>query len=374
MINSISFGLTIRLTGLVICLKLLPLCVALSLSSEVTHVTFCLFHIQFIAFRPDSIFVLLRRAYKDFDLGTVCRMASRILQKFIEPVTVQEASTSPNAATPNEDETSKPELSNSFPVVDYSDLFGEEFRIPVDPWDSSYLNILDLGEVEEGILHVLYACASQPLLCSKLAEGTSDFWFALPLVQALLPALRPTVNSPFDVVDESFSQWKQPIVQQALSQIVSTSASSLYRPLLHACAGYLSSFSPSHAKAACVLIDLCASAFAPWMAQVIAKIDLAVELLEDLLGIIQSARHSLARASGRLKVPSSALSGHMDDILGKYKEAKHRILFLVEMLEPFLDPAITTMKSTLLLEIFLLLFLEKQEHACVIASMLSVQL
>jgi len=27
---------------------------------------------------------------------------------------------------------------------------------------------------------------------------------------------------------------------------VSTSASSLYRPLLHACAGYLSSFSPSH--------------------------------------------------------------------------------------------------------------------------------
>lgn len=81
------------------------------------------------------------------------------------------------------------------------------------------------------------------------------------------------------------------------------------------------------AKAACILIDLCASAFAPWMAQVIAKvclgwfcwfqfmlhnwhytdltllfvfflfisvlkviliqIDLAVELLEDLLGIIQ---------------------------------------------------------------------------------------
>ncbi|KAF5451858.1 hypothetical protein F2P56_026920 [Juglans regia] len=320
-----------------------------------------------IAFRPDSIFVLLRRAYKDFDLGTVCRMASRILRKFIEPVTVQEASTSPNAATPDEDETSKPELSHSFPVVDYSDLFGEEFRIPVDPWDSSYLNILDLGEVEEGILHVLYACASQPLLCSKLAEGTSDFWFALPLVQALLPALRPTVSSPFDVVDESFSQWKQPIVQQALSQIVLTSASSLYRPLLHACAGYLSSFSPSHAKAACVLIDLCASAFAPWMAQVIAKIDLAVELLEDLLGIIQSARHSLTRARAALKYLLLALSGHMDDILGKYKEAKHRILFLVEMLEPFLDPAITTMKSTLPFGDLSSTFPEKQEHACVIA-------
>lgn len=32
-------------------------------------------------------------------------------------------------------------------------------------------------------------------------------------------ALRPTMSSPFDVVDESFSQWKQPIVQQALSQV-----------------------------------------------------------------------------------------------------------------------------------------------------------
>lgn len=32
-------------------------------------------------------------------------------------------------------------------------------------------------------------CLLQPQLCSKLAEGTSDFWFALPLVQALLPGL-----------------------------------------------------------------------------------------------------------------------------------------------------------------------------------------
>jgi hypothetical protein len=32
-------------------------------------------------------------------------------------------------------------------------------------------------------------------------------------------ALRPTMSSSFDVVDESFSQWKQPIVQQALSQV-----------------------------------------------------------------------------------------------------------------------------------------------------------
>ncbi|XP_008232149.1 PREDICTED: uncharacterized protein LOC103331306 [Prunus mume] len=131
-----------------------------------------------------------------------------------------------------------------------------------------------------------------PQLCSKLADRTSDFWSALPLIQALLPALRPFVSRPSDIIDDSFSQWKQPIVQQALSQFVATSCSSLYRPLLHACAGYLSSYSPSHAKAACVLIDLCCGVLAPWLSQVVAKVDLAVELLEDLLGVIQGARHS----------------------------------------------------------------------------------
>lgn len=93
--------------------------------------------------------------------------ASRILQKFIEPVTLQEASTSPNEVTSNPDETPKSELSNPVPLVDYSNLFGEEFCIPDDHWDTSCLNILDLGAVEEGILHVLYACASQVDYCNR---------------------------------------------------------------------------------------------------------------------------------------------------------------------------------------------------------------
>lgn len=224
-----------------------------------------------IAFRPDAIFVLLRKAYKDPDLGTICRKASRVLQKLIDPVLVQEASVPSSDAPSDLDETSKYEVSNPVPLVDYSNLFGEEFQLSDDLWDSSILSILDVGAVEEGILHVLYACASQPLLCSKLAESTVDFWSVLPLVQALLPALRPSMSS-LDNVDDSFSQWKQPFVRQALSQIVVTSSSSLYQPLLHACAGYLLSFSPSHAKAACVLIDLCSGALAPWMSHVVAKL------------------------------------------------------------------------------------------------------
>ncbi|KAL3027979.1 hypothetical protein AAZX31_03G087700 [Glycine max] len=320
-----------------------------------------------IVFRPDAIFVLLRKAYKDSDLGAVCRMASRIMQKLINPDTELDVSKPQDEVTSLLEDKSNLELSSSFTLVDYSKLLGEEFQMPDEQWDCSYLNILDMGAVEEGILHVLYSCASQPVLCSKLAERSSDFWAAVPLVQALLPALRPWVSNSFDVVDDTFSQWKQPIVQQALSQIVATATSGAYRSLVHACAGYLSSYSPSHARAACVLIDLCSGVLAPWMTQVIAKVDLALELLEDLLGIIQDAHNSLVRARAALKYIVLALSGHMDDILGKYKEVKHKILFLVEMLEPFLDPGIAVPKSKIAFGDIASSFPEKQEHNCTIA-------
>lgn len=74
---------------------------------------------------------------------------------------VQEASMPSSVAPSDLDETAKYEVSNPVPLVDYSNLFGEEFQLPDDIWDSSILSILDVGAVEEGILHVLYACASQ---------------------------------------------------------------------------------------------------------------------------------------------------------------------------------------------------------------------
>ncbi|KAK4768581.1 hypothetical protein SAY87_003722 [Trapa incisa] len=301
------------------------------------------------AFRADAVFMLLRKAYRDTDLSVVCKMASRMLRRLIEPVVGQQTTITTISETPSEDKTAKLVPVNHFSIVDYSGLFGEEFHLPDDEWDCSYFNILDLRAVEEGILQVLYACASQPALCHKLAENSSEFWSALPLVQALLPALRPSGNS-IDYLDESFSAWRQPFVQQALSQIVMTTSSSVYRPLLHATAGYLSSFSQSHVKAACVLIDLCSSVFAPWMTHVIAKVDLVLELLEDLLGIIHSASCSLSHARAALKCILLALSGHMDDLLGRFKDVKLRILFLLEMLEPFLDPVLIIFKSTIAFE------------------------
>ncbi|CAI9764942.1 unnamed protein product [Fraxinus pennsylvanica] len=298
-----------------------------------------------LVFRPEAVFTLLRKAYKDSSLGNLCRLASRILLKLIEPMTMQEASDPASEISSSVAEEAMPsETCGHVSLNDYSNLFGEEFQMLDDHWDTIYLSVLDSGAVEEGILHVLYACASQPLLCGKLADRTSDFWSALPLIQALLPALRPTISSPYQI-DDNFSPWKQQFVQNALSQIVATSSSSIYHPLLRACAGYLSSFSPSHAKAACVLIDLCSGVLAPWMAQVIAKVDLTLELLEDLLGDIQGVRHSFSRARAALKYIVLALSGNMDDIMAKYKDAKHRILFLMEMLEPFLDPALTPLKA-----------------------------
>ncbi|KAK6804186.1 hypothetical protein RDI58_001970 [Solanum bulbocastanum] len=321
----------------------------------------------YLAFRPDAIFILLRKAYKDSNLGNICRVASWILWKFLEPIKQPEASHSCSEITtsvPDEGSQSEPSTPPSF--ADYSDLFGDEFKIPEYTWDSIFSNVLDIGLVEEGILHVLYACVSQPLLCSKLADNASDFWLALPLVQALLPALRPSINSS-DPIDEDLSLWKQPFVQKALSQIVGTSSSSVYRPLLRACAGYLSSFSPSNGRAACVLIDLCSGVLAPWMPQVIAKIDLSLELLEDLLPVIQGANHSFARARAALKYIVLALSGVMDDILVKYKDAKHQVLFLVEMLEPYLDPAITPVQSIIAFGNVSSVVLENQEKNCAIA-------
>ncbi|KAK2967245.1 hypothetical protein RJ640_016037 [Escallonia rubra] len=278
-------------------------------------------------------------------------VVSRILLKLLGNSTTQEESIPSFDVTVSlSDEPSTSEASDPLPLVDYSNLFGEELSIADDHWDLNYLTLLDIRAVEEGIVHVLYACASQvgysdvygcnvlPLLCSKLADSSSDFWSALPLVQALLPALRPSGNGP-DLVDDDFSQWKQPFVQHALSQ----------------------------AKAACVLIDLCSGVLAPWMAQVIGKVDLAVELLEDLLGVIQGARHSLGRARAALKYIVLALSGHMDDIMAKYKEVKHQILFLLEILEPFLDPAVTPLKSMIAFGNLSPTFLEKQERTCTIA-------
>ncbi|OVA18390.1 hypothetical protein BVC80_1833g45 [Macleaya cordata] len=321
-----------------------------------------------LVFRPDTVFMLLRRAYMDSHLGTICRTASGILRKLIEPGESLEAPLPSSDLTSSvSDETSKAEASNYLLLADYSSLFGEDLKIPDDYWDSNYVNVLDIATVEEGILHVLFACAPQPLLCRKLAESCSEFWSVLPLVQALLPALRPPVMTPPDHVDDSFSQWKQPFVQQALSQIVATSSSSVYRPLLHSCSGYLSSFSRAHGKAACVLIDLCSGPLAPWISVVIAKVDLTIELLEELLGTIQGARTSITRARAALKYIILALSGHMDDVLAKYKDAKHKVIFLVEMLEPFLDPAATAVKNTIAFGDVSAIFLEKQEQNCAVA-------
>ncbi|CAN0881924.1 hypothetical protein LINGRAHAP2_LOCUS14502 [Linum grandiflorum] len=204
-------------------------------------------------------------------------------------------------------------------------------------------------------------------ICHKFSESTSEFFPALPLIQALLPALRPTISNFGDHLDENFSQWKQPYVLRALSEIVAMSSSALYRPLLHACAGYLSSFSPSHAKAACVLVDLCSSILAPWMAKVIAKVDLTMELLEGLLSTIQGAGICITRARAALKFVVLGLSGHMDAIMGNYKDVKHKILFLLEMLEPFLDPAICALKSTIAFGDVSVMFPQKQEETCTIA-------
>ncbi|KAF3776715.1 hypothetical protein EJ110_NYTH47549 [Nymphaea thermarum] len=305
-----------------------------------------------IAFRPSSVLMLIRKAYKDASLGTIARLAARVLQKLMVPDSSLEAvSSSTEASAVLPDEVTKMESHALECFSDYSCLFGEEFKINGELSNIYSLSFLDSALVEEGILHILYACAAEPLLCSKLHDCGPEFWFVLPLVQALLPALRPSLGSPMYQVDESFTHWKQPMVQQALSQIVTFSSSSIYHPLLDGCASYLSSNSPSHVKAACVLIDLCSGPLAPWIPRVVAK----------------GGHYAIERASAALKYIMLALSGSMDDILAKYKEVKHKLLFLVEMLGPYLNPAIVTVSDTTFFGDVSMLPIEKQEQNCAMA-------
>lgn len=48
------------------------------------------------------------------------------------------------------------------------------------------------------------------------------------------------------------------------------------------------------------------------------------------------------------------------------QENKHKILFLLEMLEPFLDPAISAIKSSVAFGDVSPMFLEKQDRTCAI--------
>ncbi|KAJ1296047.1 hypothetical protein BS78_01G269200 [Paspalum vaginatum] len=324
-----------------------------------------------LAFRSEMAVLLLRKAHKDKTLGIVCLQASKILQKLLEPELFLDKSISNDVMLSASfcAEIPKSDASSLVLSTDYSSMFGEEFTLSENHFDGSLLNILDIAAVEEGILHVLYASASQPLLCRKLAELTSDIWSVLPLVQALLPALRPPLSpGPTEHIDDSFSQWNHPNVQNALSQIVTMSvSSSVFHPLLRACAGYLSSYLSSHAKTACVLLDLCRGPLVPWIPMITAKVDLAFELLEDLLGIIQEAGHSLARSRAALKYIILAISGHMDDVLTEYKEVMHKLLFILEMLDPFIDPSTSAMRDTLIFGGISAIYLEKPSSACDIA-------
>lgn len=144
-------------------------------------------------------------------------------------------------------------------------------------------------------------------------------------------------------------------------------SSLVFHPLLRACAGYLSSFLSSHARAACVLLDLCTGPLSPWVPMVTAKIDLAVELLEDLLGVIQGVGQSLVRSCAALKYVVLAISGNMDDVLTEYKEVKHKLLFILEMLDPFIGHAISAREDTVSFGGVSAVNLEKQAKACDLA-------
>ncbi|CAM6088777.1 unnamed protein product [Calypogeia fissa] len=333
-----------------------------------------------LAQRPDAVVVLLRAACRDTHLGNLCRKVARLLRKLNGSslsgeslLSVGDSTVTSSGVTGTGLEEgvggSEPVTAPTF-LSDYSSIFGEDYRILDDDGvEIGHAGVLDVAAVEEGLIHILFASASQPIISRRLADSKSDLIPVLPLVQAMLPALRPppSTTAEADNVDETFWQWQSALTQRGLSQVVALSTSPSYRSLLDACAGYLASYSPAHEKAACVLIDLCAGPLAPWLPMVVAKIDLAIELLGDLLGIIQAVHGVTTYGRAALVYLMLALSGHLDDVLPQYKDVKHHVLFLIEMLEPFLIPAITPVKSTIAFGDVSAVLDVKQEQSCALA-------
>ena len=79
--------------------------------------------------------------------------ASLSLQKLLLP-----ASSTETAQSLPHDESEK---ASDLRLSDYSKLFGDEFLVPDENWDVSLISLLDISLVEEGMFHMLYACAAQ---------------------------------------------------------------------------------------------------------------------------------------------------------------------------------------------------------------------
>jgi hypothetical protein len=86
-----------------------------------------------------------------------------VLQKIWEPQLLLDDPIPNGGILPSQvnDEVPKSDASSLLLCTNYSNLFGEEFSLSENHFDVSFLNILDISAVEEGILHLLYAAASQ---------------------------------------------------------------------------------------------------------------------------------------------------------------------------------------------------------------------
>ncbi|MCO5576324.1 hypothetical protein L7F22_030133 [Adiantum nelumboides] len=328
---------------------------------------------QLVAFRPDVALLLLRAAFRDHALGTVAKVFGKIslsvstggmigVRSDVLPGSGQFGSGYENTVSNTELPT------HNFQHSDYSSIFGDDYFVLEDDAGETGLSpLLDIASIEEGLLHFLYASITKPLLYRRLAEMKPDLVPVLPYIQAVLPAIRPASVGILDQLDEGFNPWQAPLVQRAFSQVVALATTVSYKPLLDSCAGYLSSFSLAHEKAACILIDLCSGPLAPWLPVVVAKVDLSFELVEGILGSFQVVDRGVSFARAALVYVILGLSGHIDESLTVYKAVKHNIIFFIEMLEPFLLPAITPIKNTIAFGDVSAVLTEKQERDCSLA-------
>eukprot|EP00854_Cymbomonas_tetramitiformis_P015742 gene15742-18666_t len=301
-----------------------------------------------LALQPEVVLSLLRHAHSEPALAGLCRKVAFLLHSRSAA-----ADAAPDTAAPSV--WGQPEGARNLATV--------------------------LGTVEEAALQLLFASAAHPAHAAVLAGGDVDLAPFLPLLRVMLPTLRPApdagaVESPaptsgmiplaspalttlvVEPLEKMLAHWRLPGVERALARLVALASGPRFRPLLEACAPHFTCGMHTQEMAACVLVDLCTGPLADWLPLVVPQVDVCLQVLLDLLPALQGApsggdvnelmRLGTISASHSPLVPSVLallkllLSGalgaaHVQALL----DAQCEVLFLLEMMEPALEPLLT---------------------------------
>jgi hypothetical protein len=145
---------------------------------------------------------------------------------------------------------------------------------------------------------------------------------------------------------ESHQFKSTPTADRAFMLLMTLTTNPAYAPLLKELNSYLLSGSALQENAASILLDLSVGPLAAWVPQMNTKVDLLMDILTDSLHIIQGGKKDKLRANAVILFIKLALAGHLDSHLTQFLEAKHQLLFLLQLLSKYLNALVSGTKSS----------------------------